>query len=181
VGGAKGWFLNRTNKKNWILSGTVMLVVLLIAGFIYIKKEHTDTTLAGVGACIQITSATLDSPTTSQVNCDDPLAVFVVTATGGSDTSCDSVEDKYTEGKTAEDASSKVCLRFNLKQGECLDPGPSGSSVPKKVSCSPAASVNTVKLLALLTKTSDGSVCPAGSTAISLPLRSLVYCFGPVS
>ena len=167
------------NKKNkWLIIAIAAVVVIGIITFVVIRQQKTATTAANVGDCIKITSATLSNPETSQAPCTEQDAIFVVTETGGSSVSCDENEPSYVEGKDTDKPSSRVCLRYNLKVGECLDLGALSTTVPKKVTCSASASTSTVKLVALLTDTTDESKCPADSQASPLTKRNLVYCFG---
>jgi len=182
TGGFKGWLWRRikANKATWIWRGATLIVILLGVGvLIFINRDKTS--FASVGSCVKASGATLLHAETSQVSCDDPLAVFLVTQHDGTDSSCDSHEVKFVERTTAGDTTAVLCLRYNLKPGECLDVGPVAGTVPKKVSCSTADPVNALKLNTLLTTTSDESACPAGSKSTGLVKRQLAYCFGPVS
>lgn len=164
----------KKSKKKLIIGIVVAAVVALGIGGYAVSK--TSTALAPVGACIKITSPTLKPPETSQEDCSSQAAIWVVTETGGSDITCDPKENSYVEGTTA-----KVCARDNLKVGECVDIG-AGDVTPKKVDCSAAPSKTTIKLVALLTDSSDTSKCPDG-TVVPIPLvkRNMLYCYAAAS
>lgn len=171
--------VNKTKKR--LIIGGVLVVVLAIVGITLVVQSKTATTSASVGSCIKITSSTIINPDTSQEDCSSAAAIFVVTETGGGDISCDTNEVSFVQGKDTSDPSSRVCLRYNLKAGECLDPGDGVSSVPKKVSCSAATTHTVVKLDALITDSSDKSKCPNGSIGLPLVKRNLVYCLTAAS
>lgn len=166
-------------KKRLIITAAVLVVVAIVVTFSIVHNQKTATTAANVGACIKITSATLIDPKTEQAPCSDPAALFMVTETGGSDVKCDENEPSYVEGKDTNDPSSRVCLRYNLTVGDCLDVGLLDSSVPKKVDCT-APTSTTAKLVLLDLTTADESKCPSDSKALPLTKRNIVYCFAPV-
>lgn len=167
--------------KKGLIIGIIAVVVIGIIGITVVVQNKTATTSASVGSCIKITSATIVNPDTSQEDCSSAAAIFVVTETGGSDVQCDPNEVSYVQGKKTDDPSSRVCLRYNLKVGECLDPGDGVSSVPKKVACSAAQSNTAIRLVALITDSADESKCPSGSTGLALVKRNMVYCVTAVS
>ena len=169
-------------KRNRLIIIAVALVVIAgIVVFAVVKNQKTATTAANVGDCIKITSVTTVNPDTSQAPCDEADAIFVVTETGGSDTTCDANEVSYVQGKDTDNPDTRVCLRYNVKAGDCLDPGATDIDVPKKLACSAATSSSSIKIVSVLTGTSDESKCPADSTGLALTKRSIVYCVAPVS
>ena len=166
-------------KKRLLFTAVVLVIAAIAITFTIVHNQKTATTAADVGACIKITSSTLIDPKTEQAPCGDPSALFMVTETGGSDVSCDDNEPSYVEGKNTDDPSSRVCLRYNLTVGDCLDVGLLDSSVPKKVDCA-APTSTTAKLVLLDLTTADESKCPSDSKALPLTKRNIVYCFAPV-
>lgn len=164
-----------------LIIGIVAVVVIAIVGVTVLVQQKTDTTAASVGSCIKITSATTTNPDTSQEDCSSRAAVFVVTETGGSDVKCDANEASYVQGSDTNNPSSRVCLRYNLKVGECIDLGLLSSSVPKKVTCSASTTTTTVKLASLAMDSSDESRCTGDTKGLPLVKRNIVYCFGPSS
>ncbi len=164
-------------KKRLLLTAVVLLVVAIAVTFTIVHNQKTATTAANVGDCIKITSATLIDPKTEQAPCTDPAALFKVTETGGNDVQCDPNEPSYVEGKDTDDPSSRVCLRYNLAVGECIDEGLLDSSVPKKVDCTTPTS-STAKLVSIDLTSADESKCPADSSPLPLVKRTIVYCFG---
>lgn len=167
--------------KKGLIIGIVAVVVIAIVGITVFVQQKTDTTAAGVGSCIKITSATVINPETSQEDCSSQAAIFVVTETGGSDVKCDDNEASYVQGTDKNNPSSRVCLRYNLKVGECIDLGVLSSSVPKKVTCSASTSSSTVKLVSLRTNSSDETQCTGGTKGLPLVKRNILYCFGASS
>lgn len=170
----------KDKKRRLLLTIAVLVVAAIAITFSIVHNQKTATTAANVGDCIKITSATLTDPKTEQAPCTDPNALFKVTETGGSDVTCDPNEPSYVEGKDTDDPSSRVCLRYNLAVGECIDEGLLDSSVPKKVDCS-APTSSTAKLVSIDLTSADESKCPADSTALPLVKRNIVYCFGDPS
>ena len=166
-------------KKRLLFTAVVLVIAAIAITFTIVHNQKTATTAADVGACIKITSSTLIDPQTEQAPCGDAAALFVVTETGGSDVSCDENEPSYVEGKNTDDPSSRVCLRYNLTVGDCLDVGVLDSSVPKKVDCA-APTSTTAKLVLLDLTTADESKCPSDSRALPLTKRNILYCFAPV-
>lgn len=172
----------RTKKQRRLIIGVVFVVVAAIVAIVVVKQQKTAVTAANVGDCIKVTSATMTNPDTSQAPCTDPLAIYVVTETGSGSISCDSHEDSYVQGKNTDNPDSRVCLRPNLKTGDCWNPGLTSFDVPKKLDCAAANRLGTQKLLALVTTSSDDSQCPdATEKVLPLAKRNMVYCFGPAS
>ncbi len=172
--------VKKDKKRQRLLVAILVVVLAGLAIFAVVRSQKTSTTAADVGACIKVTSATLTDPKTEQAPCTDPAALFVVTETGGSDVKCDVNEPSYVEGRNTDDPQSRVCLRYNLTVGECLDPGATESSVPKKVDCA-TPTEETAKLVQLRTDTADESQCPADTTPLALAKRNILYCFGTPS
>jgi hypothetical protein len=164
-------------KKRYLITLAALIVAAIAITFTIVHNQKTATTAANVGDCIKITSATVIDPKTEQAPCTDPNALFMVTETGGSDVKCDENEPSYVEGKDTDKPSSRVCLRYNLKVGDCLDEGAISSSVPKKVDCA-APTSTTAKLVAVDLTSADESKCPSDSQALPLKKRNIVYCFG---
>lgn len=167
-------------KKRLLLTVAVLVVAAIAITFTIVHNQKTATTAANVGDCIKITSASLTDPKTEQAPCTDPSALFKVTETGGGDVKCDPNEPSYVEGKDTDKPSSRVCLRYNLAVGDCLDEGLTESAVPKKVDCS-APTSTTAKLVSIDLTSADESKCAADTTALPLPKRNIVYCFGDPS
>ncbi|SDO39914.1 hypothetical protein SAMN04515671_0816 [Nakamurella panacisegetis] len=164
-----------------IIIGVVLLVIVAGVIFAVVKNQKTATTAANVGDCIKITSASTVNPDTSQAPCGEADAIFVVTETGGSSITCDSNETSYVEGKKKDNPDTRVCLRYNVKAGDCLDPGAADTDVPKKLPCAQATSSNAVKVVSLITDSADKSKCPGQSFGLPLTKRNMVYCLAPVS
>jgi hypothetical protein len=164
-------------KKRYLITAAALVVAAIVITFSIVHNQKTATTAANVGDCIKITSATVIDPKTEQAPCTDPNALFMVTETGGSDVKCDENEPSYVEGKDTDKPSSRVCLRYNLAVGDCLDEGATSSSVPKKVDCS-AATSTTGKLVSIDLTSADESKCAADTSPLPLAKRNIVYCFG---
>lgn len=158
----------------------MLLVAAIAITFTIVRNQKTATTAANVGDCIKVTSSTLIDPKTEQAPCTDPTALFMVTETGGGDVKCDPNEPSYVQGKDTDDPSARVCLRYNLAVGDCLDEGAISSSVPKKVDCSTPTST-TAKLVSIDLTSADESKCAADTTPLPLVKRNIVYCFGDPS
>ena len=165
----------RRRRKWWIIAVTAFVV---IGGFGAYQASKTDTTSASVGACIKVTSPTLINPQTSQTPCSDPAAMYVVTETGDGSITCDTNEASYVQGSDTNNPTARVCLRYNVVAGDCIDTGAAPNSVPQKVRCSPLNPSTTVKILAVITTTSDKSQCPTGTVGLPVTKRNMVYCLG---
>jgi hypothetical protein len=161
------------------------IAVLVIAAAIIVPmviSKKTDTVQASVGSCIEIDSATtIGDVKSEQVNCGDPKAWYVVTATGGSDLVCDDHEASIYQKKAGGGTGDQVCLRPNVQAGDCWQAGATSIEVDKKVACSEADS-DTAKVLAVNTTTSDKSSCPSDTVvAYDYEKRNTVICFGLAS
>ena len=166
--------------------GTALIVRLVIAVVVigvgiggYLWWNRSDTARANVGECVNVkNSSTIGNADTETIDCGDPKASYVITETGGSDIKCDENEAEYTEsGRGAK--SSKVCMRPNLKEGECFDFGATSIDIGKKVACA-GAGTNAAKLVNLYTDTIDESKCQYPQGAVAVKKRNILYCFGPL-
>jgi hypothetical protein len=113
---------------------------------------------------MQVSSASrVESPNAS-VPGADRSAVYSVTETGDSATVRDVNEASYLQGPDTAHPSSKVCLRYNLATGECLDHGATAASTPRKVPCAEPFSRATITVTALITTSADLARYPPGSS-----------------
>lgn len=158
-----------TKNRNIIIAVAVVVAVAVVGFFVW-QSQKNDTKNAAVGACINVIKADPTKAQTEQIDCGDPRATYVVTETGKSIT-CDKNEATYTEGKT------NVCLRPNLKVGECATVGSAAANGDiEKVDCVEAGQ-DDVKVAALDMASSDPKKCTADQSAFDLPKRNIVYCF----
>jgi hypothetical protein len=170
----------KRSKRRQLIIGLVALVVVAggaITAIVVNKK--TDTVAASVGACIEIDSTTtIGDVQSKQVDCNNDKAWWIVTATGGSNLTCADSEISIYQKTSGGGTGDQVCLRPNLKVGDCWDEGFSSIDVPQKVSCTGADST-TYKVLKVDTTTSDESTCPSDYVgAYSYPSRNVLICFG---
>lgn len=147
----------------------VVVVVGVIAYLVFFQKG--DPTAAKVGDCVSITGSA-NLATATRLSCTDPSAVYVVVAAGKGVT-CDSSEVAYRG--SARDGT-KLCLFYNVSVGDCLKVAPNGDGTAK-VACAPGM----LKVLSVLTDSSDKSKCPADAEeATSDPTRNRLICFATV-
>ncbi|MDQ2739888.1 MAG: hypothetical protein M3Y35_14995 [Actinomycetota bacterium] len=173
--------LATNKKKQRILLAVALIVVAAIVTFVVIKQQKTAITSANPGDCVKVTSATMTNPETSQAPCGDQAAIYVVTATGSGDITCDSHEDSYVQGND-NNPDTRVCLRPNLHTGDCWDPGLTSFDVPKKIDCTGATGLRAQKVVALITTSADEAQCPdTAEKVLPLEKRNMVYCFASIS
>lgn len=154
------------------LAAVVALLGLAVGGVLYWKAQTTDTANAGVGDCVQVTSAGRDQAQTRQIGCADPQAGYRVTAVGDG-VRCDDNENTFSQGSTT------VCLRLNLQVGECAKIRDTPSGSVERVDCA-AATADDVLLASLdTTPGSSSSACADGQLPLALASRAITYCFAP--
>ncbi len=151
------------------LIGVALVVVLAFGGFLVWK--FTGVGAMKAGDCVVATGSKSD-PNVKKVSCTDANAVYQVTAV---DTKCDESESSYTE--TYRGSSTKLCLYYNVSQGDCVKPG-TASSVGTKGACAPG----TYKVVLVRTDTADENECP-DMTEYTVPntTRNRLICLTKVS
>lgn len=171
----------RRRRGRWIGRLLVPAIILLAAGGYYLYQKQTATENAQVGDCIQVESASLTDAKTSQIDCGDPKAIYVVTQTGGGVLQCDDGESQVTLGDaTTRAVDTKVCLRENVKVGDCWNEGEGATSVPIKAVCSALSNTTGfLKVLAVDLTTANIKKCPKGTDqTYAYPKRKVLICFG---
>ncbi|RIJ70750.1 hypothetical protein D1871_17430 [Nakamurella silvestris] len=168
----------------WLARFLVPAIVLAAGGGYYLYKKQTATENAAVGDCIQITSASLVNADTSQIDCNDPKAVYVVTATGGGILQCDEHESQVSLGDADTKAvDTRLCLRENVKAGDCWNEGATETDVPVKADCATVTDKAAfLKVLKVDLTTADPKKCPKGTDqSYSYPTRKAVICFAELT
>lgn len=168
-------------KRTRIIGLALVAVVVIVGGALYLKNRNSATENAAVGDCIQVTSVSIDKADTAQIDCADPEALYVVTASGDGELRCESNEASYTRAtKKDGPATNVVCLRPNVQVDECWDEGLTTFSKATKGDCATLPDSSTkAKVLLVDTTTSDESKCPAGTLLpVSYPTRNALICLG---
>jgi len=145
-----------------------LIPVLLAAGWIVYKTVGVGSMKPG--DCVVVTG-TKSSPNVKKVGCGDANAVYAVTAV---DSTCDESESEYTE--TNRGLSTKLCLYYNVNDGDCITRG-NASSVSTKGTCAKGS----YKVVRVLKDTSDENECP-DMTEFTVPnvTRNKVICLTEV-
>lgn len=149
---------------------SIIVVAALAFGGYFIWK-FTGVGAMKAGDCV-VATGTKSDPTVKKVNCSDANAVYQVTAV---DTTCDESESSYTE--TYRGSSTKLCLYYNVSQGDCVTPGTS-TTVSTKGACAPGA----YKVVLVRTDTADENECP-DMTEFTVPntTRNRLICLTKVA
>ena len=169
------------NRRLRIIIAAVVGVLVAVGALLYFQQRNSATENAAVGECIEVKEVSIDSADTAQIDCADPDALFVVTASGDGDLRCAENETSYTRAtKKDGPATNVVCLRPNVKAGDCYDQGLTSFSKPTKGDCSTMPDSSTkAKVLFVDTTSSDESKCPEGTLLpVSYPTRNALICLG---
>jgi hypothetical protein len=147
----------------------IVVVVGVIAYLVFFQKS--DPTAAKVGDCVSVSGAA-SLATAQRLSCDDPSALYVVTAAGKS-VSCDANEVSYTGSNRDR---TKLCLFYNVRVGDCLSLTQKGDGDAKGTCAS-----GMVKVVSVRTDTAEESQCPAEADgARADDTRKRLICFATV-
>ncbi len=112
----------------------VLVVGVGIWAFVTSQKATVN---AKVGDCIKVEGdTTVGNPDTSQIDCNDPAALFVVTETGDKNLTCEDAEAEYYQKNSKGDVTDRICLRPNFQTGKCFVPAPTTVQLPQVGDCS---------------------------------------------
>jgi len=162
------------------------IVILSIIGVLVIGvgiwafvSSQQATVNAKAGDCIKVEGdSTVGEPDTSQVDCNDAQALFVVTETGDENLSCEDVEAEYYQKNSKGDVTDRICLRPNFRVGECFVPAATAVQLPKVGDCSTLEGLTKYKVTTFDTNSSDKSVCPSDAVGgYASTKRNYVVCF----
>jgi hypothetical protein len=112
-------------------------------------------------------------------DCQNSDAIFEVASTGGASANCSDgkFEDSIYIGLG--NASTRLCLMLNFKQGECY----SASGDSRFTTFTPAAcdaSGFTFKVVERADGISDTELCPEGTKGVAYPSPARLYCLQPL-
>ena len=169
----------RMTPQRIIILSIVGVLVIGVGIWAFISSQKA-TVNAKPGDCIKVEGGTtVGNPDTSQVDCNDPAALFVVTETGDQNLSCDEAEAEYYQKNSKGDVTDRICLRPNFQTGECFVPAPTTVQLPKVGDCTTISGSTKYKVLLFDTTTADESKCPSDSVGVySSTKRNYVVCFG---
>ncbi len=163
----------RTSSRNIVIAVLAVIAIAAVAFFV-IRSRATDTANAGVGDCIQVVDAKAKPPKTNQIACGDVKSTYVVTETG-KNVSCDDQEAQFTQ----ENTDLKICLRPDLKVGDCAKVDGASNGDIEKIQCA-SATGNDVKVAVFDQTSSDKSKCTDGQVPVTFSKRNMIFCFAPV-
>jgi hypothetical protein len=159
-------------KRQRLISVVVAVVVAVVVGAVlYLNRD--DASLADVGNCIRVNSASEENADVETVDCTDPAAVLKVAKKLDDDSaSCpDDGYAKYTQsgGKTGDFA---LCLMLNAREGECFSGAEGGVEKSQKVDCARAEA----RIDKVITGSADETACSEGTQPLVYPEPPTVYC-----
>lgn len=158
-------------KKRLVLGIVVALLLGLVAVAVYMNRN--DASLADVGDCIKVNSASTSNADVKTIDCNDQTAMFKVAKKLGNDTdSCPGdVYEKYmqTGGKTGDFA---LCLMLNAKEGDCLKGLDGGADKIAKSDCAGA----DVKVSKVVAGSTDEKACGEDALPLAYPEPATLYC-----
>ncbi len=163
---------NKNKNRNIVLAVLAVIAIAAVAFFV-IRSRATDTVNAGVGDCIQVVDANSTPPKTNQIACGDARSTYVVTETGNN-VSCDQQEAEFTQDNT----DLKICLRPDLKVGDCAKVKGSSNGDMEKIDCA-SATASDIKVAAFDQTSSDKSKCTDGQVPLAFAKRNMIFCFAP--
>lgn len=139
----------------------IAVVVLAIGGLIAygVIQGQKDAGRAEVGECVKVTSADENDAGAEKIDCNDQAAAFKVAAkfdSGGA--SCP--EGDYLEYYQPGSDGFKVCLTFNVKEGECLSNFKDAEKAAK-VACT---ETSELKISKVVPGQNDDSACGENDT-----------------
>jgi hypothetical protein len=169
----------RMTPRRIIILSIIGVLVIGVGIWAFITSQQA-TVNAKAGDCIKVEgSTTIGNPDTSQVNCNDPSALFVVTETGDQNLSCEDAEAEYYQKNSKGDVTDRICLRPNFRTGDCFVPAPTSVQLPQVGDCSSISGTTKYTVLQFDTTTADESKCPSDSVGVySSTKRNYVVCFG---
>lgn len=161
----------RSRRLLFAVAAIAVVLVVGVGGYVAIfQKSGLGAT--SVGDCVSM-SGSSTSMTAKRISCDDPKALYVVTATGTA-TNCDAGEVTYSGSGIRR---TNLCLFYNVRQGECLASSQQGGDAAK-TSCTPG----TIKVVSVRTDTSDKTQCPTSADLAKIDItRKRMVCFETVT
>jgi hypothetical protein len=164
-------------------SGTALIVIgsLLLAfsvfgfigrlGAVSSQSEHS----ARVGQCLSQSDFQDSDVTAAPRDCTNPDSIFEVAAKGDASANC---PDGTIDGSAyafLRKGTTTLCLMLNLKQGQCYTATGTADN-PSFATATCAGSGPRIKVVKRDDETSDQSLCPAGTKAVSYPKPARLYC-----
>jgi len=162
----------RTSSRNIVIAVLAVIAIAAVAFFV-IRSRATDTANAGVGDCIQVVDAKAKPPKTNQIACGDVKSTYVVTETG-KNVSCDDQEAQFTQ----ENTDLKICLRPDLKVGDCAKVEGTSNGDMEKIDCA-SATASDIKVATFDQTSSDKSKCTDGQVPLAFTKRNAIFCLAP--
>ncbi len=161
-----------------IILSIIGVLVIGVGIWAFIRSQNA-TVNAKAGDCIKVEgTSTVGNPDTSQVDCNDASALFVVTEAGDENLSCEDAEAEYYQKNSKGDVTDRICLRPNFQTGECFVPAETTVQLPQVGDCSSISGTTKYKVLLFDTTSADKSKCPPDSVgAYSSTKRNYVVCF----
>ncbi len=148
-------------------AAVVVVIVVSVIGY-FVFFQNSDPTAAKVGDCVSI-SGSESVATAKRLSCDDPKALYVVTA-AGKNVTCDTSEVSYTGSNRDR---TKLCLFYNVRVGDCLKVAQSGNGDAKGT-----CAAGMLKVVSVRTDTADEAQCPANADAARADVtRKRLICF----
>ena len=149
----------------------VVGLVLAFAAIYAFNYFTSDVAQAKVGDCASVTG-TSTSPDYKPVDCAAAEANYVVGKAGGTDASCGSNYDEYTQSQRR-GPKTKLCLAPLLAEGKCYADNVGGVGA-KAVECNGSAAFKVTKTV----KDAAAPQCAEGEDVQSFPEAKLQYCLG---
>src|SRR6185312_11674842 len=143
---------------------SIIGVLVIGVGIWAFVTSQKATVNAKTGDCIKVEgTSTIGNPDTSQIDCNDAAALFVVTEAGDENLKCEDAEAEYYQENSKGDVTDRICLRPNFQSGKCFVPAATTVQLPQVGECSSVSGSTKYKVLLFDTTTADESKCPSDS------------------
>jgi hypothetical protein len=171
-------------------SGTALIVVgsiLLAFGLVGILRSaadmasqhrssaHGSAHSADVGQCIGQSNLRENNLTPAPQDCSKPDSIFEVASKGGASANCPDGKIEDSDYAFLRDGTTTLCLMLNFKQGQCYAAtGEAKNPTFAATACD--GLLPRFEVVKRIDGSSDASMCPAGTKAISYPVPARLYC-----
>ena len=130
---------------------------------------------ANVGQCISEFSFRDNVLNPAAQDCTKPDSLFEVAGKGDASTNCPDGKLQDSRYAFLRDGTTTLCLMLNFEQGQCYTAtGQAKNPTFAATACD--GSLPRFEVVKRIDGSSDASMCPAGTKAISYPVPARLYC-----
>jgi hypothetical protein len=144
-----------------------------------VSQHRSSTHSPNIGQCISQSDFEHKNLGPAPQDCQNLDAIFEVASTGGASANCPDGKFEDSTYTVLGNASTRLCLMLNFKQGECYSAS-GDSRFPTFTPAGCNGSGFTFKVVERADGNSDTESCPEGTKGVAYPSPARLYCLQPL-